>query len=156
MSIMFRNARRGTPFSTHGMRCSVLVFVEKQCPRSEFAAAKINRSECHLAAHPGVPRPLNSDRQSTRGQCPNTGGFGLGVPQPLNSDRQRTQGQCLNTGRSNVENRDVWVLKMGLNLTSFARFMELPKGRDMKYSVLVFTGKQCPRSEFSAFFGTHG
>ena len=99
----------------------------------------------------GVPQPLNGDRQSTRGQCPNTGGFGLGVPQPLNSDRQRTQGQCLNTGRSNVENRDVWIPKMGLNLTSFARFMELPKGRDMKYSVLVFTGKQCPRSEFSAF-----
>ncbi len=136
MSIMLRNTRRGTPFSTHGMRCSVLVFVEKQCPRSEFAAAKINRSECHLAAHPGVPRPLNSDRQSTWGQCPNTGGFGLGVPQPLNSDRQRTQGQCLNTGRF----AHVATLKIGTSgsprwgriLRPSARFMELPKGRALR------------------------
>ncbi len=86
-------------FCTHGMKCCTLFVAEKRCPRNEYSAPGVYRSECQLAPHPGVPQPLNSDRQSTRGQCPNTGRFahlatGESISQPQISDCQFTPGHC--------------------------------------------------------------
>ncbi len=48
-------------------------FRGKAMPQERVFRPRVYRSECQLAPHPGVPQPLNSDRQSTRGLCPNTG-----------------------------------------------------------------------------------
>ena len=97
-----RKAQR-TLFFTHGMKGCIRVFAEKQCPRNEYCAARIYRSECHLASPPGVAQPLNSDRRSARGQCPNTGRFahlatGESFSQSQISDCQITPGHCPNAG----------------------------------------------------------
>jgi len=76
MSIMSRDKRRNilfVVFRTRGMKCCILFPLKSDCPRNEYSAPGVYRSECQLAPHPGVPQPLNSDRQSTRGLCPNTG-----------------------------------------------------------------------------------
>ncbi len=91
-------------FRTRGMKCCALFFpLKSDCPRNEYSSPGVYRSECQLAPHPGVPQPLNSDRQSTRGQCPNTGRFAHlateeFISQPLISDCQFTPGHCPSAG----------------------------------------------------------
>ena len=92
--------------------------------RNEYCVARIYRSECHLAPPPGVPQPLNSDRQSTRGQCPNTGRFahlatGESISQPLISDCQFTPGHCPSAGHCVILTVRILSRPNGFRLNQF-------------------------------------
>ena len=153
MSIMSRDKRRNTLFfRTHGMKCCTLFVAEKRCPRNEYSAPGVYRSECQLAPHPGVPQPLNSDRQSTRGRCPNTGRLHIWqrgkFSQPPISDCQYTPCHCRSAGhcvffnsgdseppKEGVDSTNLWMSrspKWGRTSCPLSRFMELPKGRALR------------------------